>query len=265
MPLCAMIGVFDSGIGGLTAVRELRRLRPDLDIVFYADTARIPYGTRSPETVTRYAGEALTFLASLGADAILIACGTVSSVALPRLGQRFPLPLWGVVEPSAQAAYRRSRSHRIGIIATQATVRSHAFEDALGRLGHVATYTIACPLFVSLAENGFTAYDDPVAGAAVAHYLKPLEQAQVDTLILGCTHFPLLAAPIARYLPHLSLVGAGESAAAALCATNPRVGHGSLQIYVSDSPGAFAEKATAFLGSPLPCRVAIKQSNEKSV
>ncbi len=255
-----MIGVFDSGIGGLTAVKELRRLRPDLDIVFYADTARIPYGTRSPETIRKYAAQALTFLAAQGADAILIACGTVSSVALPAIAPTFPLPLWGVVEPAAVLAYHYSRNHTIGIIGTQATIESHSFENALSRLGRVSTCSVACPLFVCLAENGFTAADDPVAAAAVNHYLSVLRRTEADTLILGCTHFPLLAAPIARYLPRVRLVGAGESAAAALCASNPRVGHGNLTVYTSDSPSDFAKRAARFLGAPLPCRVQLKGS-----
>ena len=250
-----MIGVFDSGLGGLTAILELRRLRPDLDIVFFADTARIPYGTRSHATVTRYAREALDFLSSKGADAILVACGTVSSVALPTLAPIFPLPLWGVVEPAAQIAYRVSQNKRIGIVATDATIRTHAFEDTLGTLGSVATWSRACPLFVSMVENGFTSPKDPVAKAAILHYLGDAKRADIDTLILGCTHFPLLAAAIHAYLPKVRLIGAGESAAHALCRTNPRVGHGQLLMYVSDDPKDFRRRAEGFLGAPLPCTV----------
>lgn len=130
-----MIGVFDSGVGGLTALWELRRLRPDLDIVYFGDTAHVPYGTRSPEMIRRFAGEAVGFLSGLGAEAILVACGTVSSVALPALSEHTGCPLFGVVEPAAEVAYRVSKNKKIGILATEATVGSGAFDRALRRLG----------------------------------------------------------------------------------------------------------------------------------
>lgn len=250
-----MIGVFDSGLGGLTALWELRRLRPDLDILYFADTAHIPYGSRSPEAVRRYASEAIGFLTARGAEAILVACGTVSSVALPALAAQFSCPLYGVVEPAARAAYRLSRSKRIGILATEATVRSHAFESALRTIGSVTTRAVACPLFVSLVENGFTSPRDPVASAAAMHYLAPLRTSDPDTILLGCTHFPLLASHVRRILPRAQLVGAGEAAAAELAAARPRVGHGELAIYVSDAPARFAATAAVLLGAPLPVPV----------
>lgn len=250
-----MIGVFDSGLGGLTALWELRRLRPDLDIVYFGDTAHVPYGTRSPGMIRRFAGEAIDFLSGLGAEAILVACGTVSSVALPDLRKHTACPLFGVVEPAAEAAYRVSRSKHIGILATEATVHSRAFEGALRAIGTVATRSVACPLFVSLAENGFTAPSDPVARAAAEHYLAPLRGSDLDTLILGCTHFPLLASHIQRVLPHARLIGAGEAAAAALVATLPRVGHGELTVYASDAPDRFEATAAGILGTSLPVHV----------
>ena len=197
-----MIGVFDSGVGGLTALWELRRLRPDLDIVYFGDTAHVPYGTRSPEMIRRFAGEAVGFLSGLGAEAIL-----------------------------------------------------GAFDRALRRLGPVVTRSLACPLFVSLAENGFTAPDDPVARAAAEHYLAPLRESALDTLILGCTHFPLLAAHIHRVLPGVRLIGAGEAAAAALVAETPRVGHGELEVFASDAPDRFEATAARILGTSLPVHV----------
>lgn len=250
-----MIGVFDSGLGGLTALCELRRLRPDLDIVYFGDTAHVPYGTRSPDTIRRFAGEAIGYLSGLGAEAILVACGTVSSVVLPALTARAACPLWGVVEPSAELAYRVSKNKRIGILATEATVRSRAFEAALRHLGPVATRSVACPLFVSLAENGFISSDDPVSRVAAEHYLSPLRESDLDTLILGCTHFPLLAAHIHRVLPGVRLIGAGEAAAAALVRSTPRVGHGELMIFVSDAPGHFEASAERILGEALPVHV----------
>ncbi len=257
-----MIGVFDSGLGGLTAVAELRRYRPDLDIVYFGDTAHLPYGTRSPESIYRLAREALAFLASEGADAILVACGTVSSVALSRLESAISIPLLGVVEPAVHLALHYTKNNIVGILATTATIESHAFQDALHR-GKVATHAVACPLFVPLVENGFTSLGDPIATPAIAHYLAPLRESHADTVILGCTHFPLLAHGIRAYLPHVRLVGAGEAAAAALVATQPRVGHGETQIYVSDAPTSFTISAERFLGYPLPCRVIQKQLSRK--
>ena len=145
--------------------------------------------------------------------------------------------------------------HDIGIIATEATVESRAFETALHRLGRVTTCSLACPLFVSLAENGFTSPEDPVAREAVRHYLPPLRKTGIDTLILGCTHFPLLAPQISAALPGVRLIGAGEAAAAAMVAANPKVGHGELEVYVSDAPARFEKEAERLLGATLPTKV----------
>lgn len=256
-----MVGIFDSGLGGLTALARLRIRRPDLDILYYGDTARVPYGTRSPAIIERYAVRALDFLIREGADRILIACGTVSSVALPRLARRYDVPLWGVVEPAARAAVRLTRNHRIGILGTEATIRSLAFENAVRRYGNAILYPVACPLFVSLAENGFTHPHDRVAREAAHAYLDPLRDRQPDTLILGCTHFPLLAAHISRVLPAAKLVGAGEAAADALCDSLPPVGHGETRCYVSDDPGRFAAGASRFLGYSLPCPVQLHRGD----
>ncbi len=247
-----MIGVFDSGVGGLTALRELRRLRPDLDIVFFADTARLPYGAKSGDAICRYAAEGMQFLTSMGAEAILVACGTVSSVALPILRSRVPVPLFGVVEPAVKTALSLSPSGKIGVAATAATVDSHAFQGQLLSGGATQVHAIPCPLFVALAENGFTGGDDPVALATAEHYLSPMRKTGIDTLILGCTHFPLLAAPIAKTLKGVKLLGAGECAAAALCATHPRVGTGQLSLFVSSSPDEFHRRAQTLLGGRLP-------------
>ncbi len=260
-----MIGVYDSGLGGLTALVELRRYRPDLDIHYYADTAHLPYGARSPDDLERLATDAISYLIRRGADAVLIACGTVSSVVLPKIAPRFSVPLVGVVESAAEAAIRVTMSQCIGIIATEATVRSRTFERSLREKARVATHSVACPLFVPLAENGFTGRNDPIASAAVAHYLSSFKNTDVDTLILGCTHFSHLAAPIAAYLPHVRLIGTGEAAADALIATRPRVGHGRLTIEVSDAPETFGRGAEKLLGAPLPCRVTRRQENKKAM
>ncbi len=254
-----MIGIFDSGLGGLTALAELRHHRPDLDITYYADTAHLPYGAKSEEDIRRLTAEGISHLIACGADTILVACGTASSVALPRLTGRYSVPLIGVVEPAAHLARHYTKNNKIGVIGTAATVRSRAFEAALRREASVRVFTAACPLLVHLAENGFTAPHDPVAAAAVAHYLAPLREAGIDTLLLGCTHFPLLAGAIAAYLPHVRLIGAGEAAADALLATRPRVGHGNIRIEVSHSPGDFAAMAERVFSAPLPAPVTLKK------
>ncbi len=247
-----MIGIFDSGLGGLTALTELRRHRPDIDIHYYADTAHLPYGTRSSDTLYRLSRAAIAYLIKCGADAVLVACGTVSSVVLPRLQSEFATPLIGVVEPAVHAALHYTRNNIVGILGTEATVRSRAFERALRERAPIATLSVACPLFVSLVENGFTSPNDPIATSAISHYLSPLRDKQIDTLILGCTHFPHLAAGISAYLPGVRLIGAGEAAADAIVATRPRVGHGKLTIEVSDAPDTFARTASRLMGiSPL--------------
>ena len=254
-----MIGIFDSGLGGLTALKELRRIRPDLDVLYYADTARVPYGTRSPSTILRYGREALSYLAGQRVDQILVACGTISSVALPTIMDTYPLPIWGVIHPAAKMAYEISQNKRIGVIATAATIQTGAFQSALREQGPVALWATPCPLFVPLVENGFTSPRQEVTRATIRHYLAGAKQANIDTLILGCTHFPLLAAAIHDYLPHVKLVGAGEAAAQALLRTHPRVGHGKLRVVVSDSPRDFRIQAEAFLGGSLPCRIEQKE------
>ena len=254
-----MIGVFDSGLGGLTALRELRRLRPDLDIVFYADTARIPYGTRSKSTLLSWAKEGFQFLKNQGAEQILVACGTLSTTVLPTLQKDFPLTLWGVVEPAAHLAFQTSRKKCVGILGTTATIASHAFENALQQQGAVSLWSRACPLFVSLVENGLTSPTHPIVKEVVHHYLSDAKTAGIDTLILGCTHFPLLAHAIHTYLPGVTLIGAGEAAAHALCNTHPRVGHGNLSMYVSDNPKDFRARAEAFLGGTIPCPILLKE------
>ncbi len=250
-----MIGIFDSGVGGLTAMAELRRHRPDLDIVYYGDTARLPYGTRPREEICRYAKRAISYLTAMGADAILIACGTVSSVALPYLERDARVPLLGVVEPAVHLAATYTKTRTAGVLATEATIRSRAFERAFRAHPHMAVMSLACPLFVPLVEYGFTAPDDPIATPAIAHYLAPMRGRGIDTVILGCTHFPHLAAGISAYLPGVRLIGAGEAAADALIATRPRVGHGETRVYVSGDPAAFSASAARCLGCPLPSKV----------
>lgn len=191
------IGVFDSGVGGLTVLRALRARLPDESLIYLGDTARLPYGTKSHDTVIRYAVQAAGLLAERGVKLLVVACNTASAHALPELRRVFKdLPVIGVIEPGAQAACRASASGRIAVIATESTVRAGAYEQAILRLRPQASVqSTACPLFVALAEEGMV--DGPIAEAIARHYLAPLfaERAMAvsDSLVLGCTHFPALA------------------------------------------------------------------------
>jgi len=185
------IGVFDSGIGGLTVVAALRRRLPAESVLYLGDTARLPYGSKSPETVTRYTRNNLGFLIDKGVKAVVVACNTASALALPRLERYEPqVPTWGVIEPGAQQAAEVSRG-RVGVIATESTVRSGAYTSALHRRrSDLEVHAQACPLLVPLVEEGW--HDDPVTEEVARRYLDPLLGAGIDTLVLGCTHYPLL-------------------------------------------------------------------------
>jgi len=193
------IGVFDSGIGGLTVVKAVRDLLPNENIVYLGDTARVPYGPKSPETVQRYAAELAQLLMRKNAKALVVACNTVSSVALPLVAKKFSAPVIGVIEPGARAALQATRNRHIGVIGTRATIRSGAYEKALHATdNNVRVSSRACPLLVPLIEEGLL--DDEVTDRVIARYLEPLLSDGIDTLVLGCTHYPLLSPAIARSL-----------------------------------------------------------------
>lgn len=251
------IGVFDSGLGGLTAVRELARLMPEEDLVYFGDTGRVPYGGRSKEILVRYARQDVSFLRTFDPKAIVIACGTVSTTALDVLREENDIPVFGVVEPAADAAARLTENGRVGLIGTRATIRSGAYERALSRFRPDArVITQACPLLVPLVENGRCRPEDPVAETVTAEYLAPVKAGGVDTLILGCTHYPLLRDIIGAYMgPSVTLVDVGAVCArwvaaqlegAGLRAGKPR--RGRHRFFVSDSAEDFAPLASAFLG-----------------
>jgi len=204
------IGVFDSGVGGLTVVAALRRRLPRQSILYLGDTARLPYGSKSPATVTRYTRRNVDFLAQHGVKAVVVACNTASALALPELA--LPMPVWGVIEPGAERAAAASAG-RVGVIATEATVRSDAYPRALRRLRpDLEIASRACPLFVPLVEEGW--YDDPVTEQVAGRYLAPLLAAGIDTLVLGCTHYPLLAPVLAKVAgPAVELVDSAEAVA----------------------------------------------------
>lgn len=192
-----MIGIFDSGIGGLTVVRSLMEHLPGYDIVYFGDTARTPYGTKSPETVVRYALENIDFLLSKGSKIIVMACNTASSVAAESVNDQFDLPIFEVITPAVEITVKRSKHLRIGVIGTRATVNSGVYEKKIKALSPEAkVYSTACPLLVPLVEEGWV--KKPETAMIIKKYLHPLKVRQIDTLILGCTHYPLLKDKIQR-------------------------------------------------------------------
>ena len=255
-PVAQPIGVFDSGIGGLTVVRQMQRLLPHEQIIYLGDTARVPYGTKSAETVTRFACEDAAFLMVQGVKALVVACNSASASALPELGERFSLPTFGVILPGAIAANEATRNGHIGVIGTQATIRSGAYERMVGELNRELRVTSqACPLLVPLVEEGWL--DHEVTDAVLREYLAPMLVGGVDTLVLGCTHYPLLKESIARVAgPEVALVDSAETCAAFvqrelqwqhLLATE---GEGSVRIHVTDEMERVSEMAGRFLGGP---------------
>ena len=255
------IGVFDSGLGGLTGVRELRRLLPGEDIVYFGDTGRVPYGSRSHETILQYARQDIAFLLSQNVKCIMAACGTVSSTYPAEEAAKLPVPYMGVVAAAARRAARATRSRKIGVIGTSATIRSHSYEQMLRRLVPGVEITARpCPLFVPLVENGYVdgAADDrrQVTELVIAQYLEPVRAAGVDTLILGCTHYPLLAGMIGAYMgPGVTLIDPGQAAAddlgmllAGKGLRSGRAEGGRTRFFVSDVPDSFVRTADLFLG-----------------
>ncbi len=249
-------GVFDSGVGGLTVVRALRRQRPGVPLVYLGDTARVPYGIRSVDTVRGYAEQAAAFMRDAGVDGLIVACNTASAVALDVFERCFPGPVLGVVEPGVEAALAASRTRRIGVIGTPATIRSDAYGRRLrSSRSDVSVHSVACPLFVPLAEEGWITGDVPVWVAR--RYLKTLIEAEIDTLVLGCTHYPLLVPVISEVMGDaVTLVDSADAvarAAALVEEVSPggAGGDGTDRFVVTDMGGAFVPVAAHFLGESL--------------
>ncbi|MBI4125912.1 MAG: glutamate racemase [Deltaproteobacteria bacterium] len=252
------IGIFDSGVGGLTVFAAIRELMPRESLVYLGDTARLPYGTKSRETVIRYALEDEAFLARHQVKAIVVACNTASAVALDTLREHSTVPVVGVVEPGANAAVAASRGRCIGVIGTTGTIASNAYTDVIKRLEPRATVIAqACPLFVSLVEEGWLT--DEVTWKVAQRYLTPLREAGVDTLVLACTHYPLLKPLIAEVMGQgVALVDSAEAVAEELKrmledhSLQTTSAHAEHHLFVTDLPGAFTHVAARFLGHHLP-------------
>lgn len=253
------IGIFDSGVGGLTVMAAVRKVLPNESLLYLGDTARVPYGSKSAETILRYTEEALTFLAQKNVKAIVIACNSASAHALPYLRSKFHFPIIGVIEAGVSEALRATQNKKIGVIGTTATISSEVYPKELKRRdGKTEITGIACPLFVPLVEEGWC--DHSVTHEIAEHYLAPLKRAAVDTLILGCTHYPLLKRIIGKIVGEkIKLIDSGFAVAQNLKEVLLRqnllesapsaVLH---QLYVTDLPGRFETMARQFLEEPLP-------------
>lgn len=253
------IGIFDSGVGGLTVMAAVTKALPGESLIYLGDTARVPYGTKSAETILRYTEECLSFLAQQRVKAIVIACNSASAHALPYLQHKFHFPLLGVVEAGVQAALRKTKTKKIGVIGTPATITSDVYTKELKRRDETVTVCgAACPLFVPLVEEGWL--DHPVTVETAKHYLALLGPHGIDTLILGCTHYPLLKAVIQTVVgKKIALIDSAEAVAGLLqkilaeknllAVGTPTPG---ARLYVTDQTPAFAQLARAFLGEAVP-------------
>lgn len=250
------IGVFDSGLGGLTAVKELSDILPNEDIIYFGDTGRVPYGSRSRETIVKYALQDVAFLTSLGVKMIIAACGTVSSVAKD-IGNSLSIPFVSVVEPTSMVACKATRNGKIGVIGTTATIKSNSYKNEINKINNnLQVFVKDCPLFVPLVEGGFISKDDPILKLTVERYLEDLLVSGVDTLILGCTHYPLIKEAISAYLGSgVSIIDSGKETALFASKvlkrtelTNSKSSDGNISFYVSDNTEGFSKTAQLFLG-----------------
>lgn len=254
-PRQAPIGVFDSGIGGLTVVSALRELLPAESIFYIGDTARVPYGGKSQATIERYSHELSGQLLGEGAKMIVVACNTASALAVPALKERLNVPVTGVILPGAQAAVKATRNKKVGVIGTRATILSKAYEQAIHLLDpDIEVIAAACPLFVPLIEEGWL--DEPVADAVIERYLRKMVRAGIDTLVLGCTHYPLLSPAIQRYVgKDIKLVDSARNTALAVKKLltqkklgAPRTQTGRLSVALTDQSSHFLHVAEEALG-----------------
>jgi glutamate racemase len=246
------IGVFDSGVGGLTVLRELVRQLPSADYLYFGDTARLPYGSKSKATVAKYAIGAVEYLVQHGAERVVIACNTACALAFPEIAAAAKVPTTGVIEPGAQRATEESRTKQVAVIATEGTVNSHAYRSALERLG-VRAVEKACPLFVPLVEEGWL---DHSVTEQVAHiYLDGLrrEAPEADVLVLGCTHYPLLKPLLARVIGEsMAIVDSADSTAAEVAQlVGTGKGKGHVQFFATDSVEKFRRAGEKFMGRPI--------------
>jgi glutamate racemase len=252
------IGVFDSGVGGLTVVKQLMRYLPHENIVYYGDTARVPYGTKSRNTIIKFSIENALFLLKHNVKLIVVACNTSSSVSLPALRRNFKVPVIGVIKPGACDGVKACKNKRLGIIATPATIKSNAYAREISRIdSSVKTFSASCPLLVPVAEEGLK--DSRITLDIIKYYMNPIKQKSIDTLILGCTHYPILKGLISSIMgKSISLVDSAESTAKTvrcLLSENSllakRRSPGKLKFFVSDEIENFKRVGEKFIGQNL--------------
>ena len=252
------IGIFDSGVGGLTVLKEVVRALPQEDTIYLGDTARVPYGTKSPETVIRYSRQIARYLLGRDIKLLVVACNTASALALSSLQQEFDIPIVGVIEPGARAAANATVCGKVGVIGTAGTIGSSAYTKAIKRINpEIEVVTRACPLFVPLAEEGWV--DNEVARLTARSYLGDLKDSGVDTLVLGCTHYPILKGVIAEVMgPGVALVDSAEQTALTVARIlgerqmlRPAGEKGNHHYYVTDIPAGFIRVGNRFLGGRL--------------
>lgn len=253
------IGVFDSGLGGLTVLRALHARLPGEDLVYFGDTARVPYGTKGEKTVRAFARQDAGFLAGLGVKMVVVACNTASAFALDHLREVLPVPVLGVINPGVRAALASGRRGPVGVVGTSGTIRSNRYQEGLMAGGLAADDILAreCPLFVPLVEEGLMGH--AMTGMACEEYLTPLREAGVGTLILGCTHYPLLKDDIGRFMgPGTTLVDSADVLAEAAAERLAELdlladggGEGRLEFHLSDIPWKFAEIGARFMGKEI--------------
>ncbi len=266
------IGAFDSGLGGLSVIKELEKVLPNENFVYFGDTGRVPYGTKSSETIVKYALEDEALLLSKGVKLIIAACGTVSSVA-SHTGKTLPVPFIEVVTPASLSAAKATKNNKIGIMGTSATVNSRSYEKVIREILPTAEITsVACPMFVQLVENGWIDRYDEVAIATAKRYLEPLMNAGVDTIILGCTHFPILSDIIADIVGEsVTLINAGKCAADAAAdylklknMLTDSLDNGNCEFYVSDKTQNFSSVASTLLGRDISSSVKFADASQFS-
>jgi glutamate racemase len=259
------IGVFDSGIGGLTVLHQIIETLPRENTVYLGDTARAPYGTKSVETVLRYSFENSQFLVDKGVKVVVVACNTSTAIALDRLKETLTIPVIGVIEPGVRRAVKGTKNKRVGVIGTEATIQSGAYTLALKAAdAKIEVYSRACPLFVPLVEEGWTA--NAVVEMTVKAYLGSLKQSGIDTLILGCTHYPLLKKAIRKFMGGaVRLVDSAEETAKEVervlkqAALGRKAGKGGHSFFVTDAPDRFIKVGRRFLGEKVESAVRIER------
>ncbi len=251
------IGIFDSGIGGLTVFKEISTMLPFEDILYLGDTARVPYGTRSSETVARYSFECTDFLISRRIKVLVVACNTVSAISLGEIRERVSIPVIGVIEPGAKAAVAATKNKKIGVIGTEATIKSSAYFKAIRAIDEtIEMFALACPLFVPLVEEGWT--EGNIARLVAEKYLSPLKGKGIDTIVLGCTHYPLLKNVIKQVMDGVSIIDSAVETGKALKAVlskGPLLSDsgrpGSHRFFVTNSTEKFISVGGRFLGGEI--------------